>query len=513
MKNNIRKMSRLLFFLSLVFATFSSVQDLKAEQIVASVCHVNTDDDVLDGEPASDGSGTGPHPRSFRGSARGFNRTGAGRACTEKILFVGGHTYEIGLHDTIHFTNNNDTNTDGDNFNLIVDGAGATVIIDATSIQDEDPNKCAIDLMNSESIWRNMTIRVRNAEKAFCDHGNNNVHVNGQNGLIIQVVSNGNNNNPPQEECNDSDPCCNNNHWRPAGEACTAPGVVDGHCNAQHLCIGTVTPPQDSDNDGDPDTADNCPQISNADQADGDNDGVGNVCDNCPEVANPTQTDGDSDGTGDACEIATPPTNSDSDSIPDASDNCPHVANQNQADQDHDGTGDACDNDRDGDGLPNAQDPNPNNPNVDGDDLLDGVDDCPEEAGPSENQGCPLETPPPPADSDGDGVANDQDQCPSQAGVSSNHGCPVTNQEEAKEEDNNAQPNTSNSTCSGNVYTMNVQINGETKQKTICSSGGGCSLGGALIANKGHYFMALLSLGLFVGLACQRRRLQKNSNK
>ena len=81
----------------------------------------------------------------------------------------------------------------------------------------------------------------------------------------------------------------------------------------------------DSDGDGIPDLLDNCPTISNPNQADGDGDGVGDACDNCPTVANPPQTDSDGDGIGDAC------------------DNCSTVANPDQADCDHDGIGDACD--------------------------------------------------------------------------------------------------------------------------------------------------------------------------
>ncbi|MBU0983639.1 MAG: hypothetical protein KKA42_07200 [candidate division Zixibacteria bacterium] len=82
----------------------------------------------------------------------------------------------------------------------------------------------------------------------------------------------------------------------------------------------------DSDFDGVGDDCDNCPSISNADQADVDGDFVGDACDdcidpdldgfgtpgfasstcpddNCPDVYNPSQTDTDNDGIGDACEV------------------------------------------------------------------------------------------------------------------------------------------------------------------------------------------------------------------
>jgi hypothetical protein len=58
----------------------------------------------------------------------------------------------------------------------------------------------------------------------------------------------------------------------------------------------------DTDRDGIYDFIDNCPSVSNANQADLDWDGVGNVCDNCIDHWNPTQTDSDHDGLGDACE-------------------------------------------------------------------------------------------------------------------------------------------------------------------------------------------------------------------
>jgi Thrombospondin type 3 repeat len=43
-----------------------------------------------------------------------------------------------------------------------------------------------------------------------------------------------------------------------------------------------VTAPPDADGDGVPDSSDNCPNVSNADQADNDHDGIGNICDPTP---------------------------------------------------------------------------------------------------------------------------------------------------------------------------------------------------------------------------------------
>jgi hypothetical protein len=70
---------------------------------------------------------------------------------------------------------------------------------------------------------------------------------------------------------------------------------------------------------------------------DGDGDGVPNTADNCPNVANADQADLDGDGAGDACDP-----DDDNDGVADTIDNCPMVANANQYDEDHDGTGDAC---------------------------------------------------------------------------------------------------------------------------------------------------------------------------
>ncbi len=65
----------------------------------------------------------------------------------------------------------------------------------------------------------------------------------------------------------------------------------------------------DSDGDGIPDLiiggeSDNCPSISNADQANADGDAHGDVCDNCPNNTNDDQSDFDGNGLGDECDAA-----------------------------------------------------------------------------------------------------------------------------------------------------------------------------------------------------------------
>ena len=73
--------------------------------------------------------------------------------------------------------------------------------------------------------------------------------------------------------------------------------------------------PVDTDNDGVPDTTDNCIGTENADQANVDGDQYGDVCD--PDI--------------------------DNDTVLNAADNCPYVSNVGQEDDDDDGVGDACD--------------------------------------------------------------------------------------------------------------------------------------------------------------------------
>ena len=114
-------------------------------------------------------------------------------------------------------------------------------------------------------------------------------------------------------------------------------GIKEDDINASSSNVETMTwdlhRAADQDYDGVPDATDNCPTVSNADQADLDKDGIGDACD--------TATDSDNDG------------------VIDKLDNCPTVANPDQADLDTDGIGDACDPDIDGDKQPNTTDPCP----------------------------------------------------------------------------------------------------------------------------------------------------------
>jgi subtilisin family serine protease len=80
---------------------------------------------------------------------------------------------------------------------------------------------------------------------------------------------------------------------------------------------------------------------------DNDNDGIDNLADNCPDVANADQTDTDGDGIGDACDSFPLDANNDvdGDGISGHVDNCPATPNADQLDTDSDGIGDACDTD------------------------------------------------------------------------------------------------------------------------------------------------------------------------
>ena len=105
----------------------------------------------------------------------------------------------------------------------------------------------------------------------------------------------------------------------------------------------------------------------------------------------------------------------DGDGVVDVLDNCPLVANPDRADGDGDGVGDACDNcpavanpdqrDLDGDGLGDACDGD-----RDGDGIANAADACPDAYVPGRPQSEILGGGG--ADSDGDGIADDCDACP-----------------------------------------------------------------------------------------------------
>jgi hypothetical protein len=157
----------------------------------------------------------------------------------------------------------------------------------------------------------------------------------------------------------------------------------------------------DSDNDGVPDTEDNCPNIPNVDQADTDHDSTGDACDNCPNNCNVQQRDADGDGIGDVCDPepgcggcgqdqceqeCTPTSSSttttttipdtDGDGVLDNIDNCQTIANADQSDADGDGKGNVCDN------CPTVANPDQMDTDHDGDG--DACDNCPTTCNPQQ---------------------------------------------------------------------------------------------------------------------------------
>ncbi len=155
----------------------------------------------------------------------------------------------------------------------------------------------------------------------------------------------------------------------------TDDGETSGHAiRADSIPCGRFLPdPNDIDNDGVQNAADDCPVVANADQADADGDSSGDACDacpldaandidgdgvcgnadNCPTIANADQADADGDGLGDACDACPldAANDIDGDGVCSNADNCPTIANADQADVDGDGLGDVCDADDDNDGV------------------------------------------------------------------------------------------------------------------------------------------------------------------
>ncbi|MBI5137407.1 MAG: DUF5011 domain-containing protein, partial [Nitrospirae bacterium] len=213
------------------------------------------------------------------------------------------------------------------------------------------------------------------------------------------------------------------------GDKC--PADLDNDADGDGLCTGAAFAapatgsndkcPADTDNDADADgictgAAFAAPATGGGDKcpADTDNDSDGDgLCkgaffappatgadDICPGDVN---NDSDGDGVCTGPTFATPARA--------AGDNCPTAANANQANLDGDLFGDFCDPDIDGDGIPNAPDPCPNDAanacvgvaDADADGLPDAMDPCPFDA---------TNTCPGTRDSDGDSVPDRIDAFP-----------------------------------------------------------------------------------------------------
>jgi hypothetical protein len=236
----------------------------------------------------------------------------------------------------------------------------------------------------------------------------------------------------------------------------------DGLTNLTEYLMGLdPTVSNDRDGDGIPDGFDNCPYVANPDQTDTEGDGVGDACDLCPDDAgNDKDGDGYCAGTlfnpdymigaNDPCPDD-PYNDKDNDGICEGigfnplfktgdRDNCPNISNPDQADSNDNGTGDACEqippseegnicnqncttvNDPDSDGLSDTEEAvlgtDPNNPDTDGDGILDGIDNCPLTANADQKDtdgdgiGDACDT-----DADGDGILNAVDNCPLVANV------------------------------------------------------------------------------------------------
>ena len=142
-------------------------------------------------------------------------------------------------------------------------------------------------------------------------------------------------------------------------------------------------------------------------------------------MANPGQQDADSDGLGDACDACPndPNNDADFDGVCGDVDNCPAVSNPGQEDGDDDGVGDACDN------CPTTS--NEDQADGDKDNVGDACDNCPATANPGQadtdadgaGDACDICTNDPDNDVDNDGICVGSGYLPPKTGDNDN--CPA----------------------------------------------------------------------------------------
>ena len=144
-----------------------------------------------------------------------------------------------------------------------------------------------------------------------------------------------------------------NNWWGCAtgantGTCDTTTGPVDSipFATAPPLCV-SCTQNADCNNGDSCSVADTCVAgvCHPGGGGDTDLDGTCNLDDNCPATSNPSQADTDGDGIGDACDACPldPNNDADGDGICGNVDNCPNAANPGQENLDGDSLGNVCD--------------------------------------------------------------------------------------------------------------------------------------------------------------------------
>jgi hypothetical protein len=177
----------------------------------------------------------------------------------------------------------------------------------------------------------------------------------------------------------------------------------------------------DLDGDAVEDDLDNCPGLSNPDQADTDVDGLGDACD--PDDDGDGVVDGDDQCAATPSDFEADPANGchdfDNDLVFYPGDNCPTTPNPSGVDTDRDGLGDACDPDDDGDGVVDGDDRCAATPSDFDADPANGCHDFDNDLVFYPGDNCPTTFNPDGADADGDGIGDacdsptpsDKDDC------------------------------------------------------------------------------------------------------